>query len=200
MASVAGLVVSSVTDVSRLITVTSGTGGTSIALLPPWVWVALIGLDAALGVTEILLFRSAFRRLADVDRTFSTPATFALLACIGVLLALVGVGLLLDALYHAVQCAGSGVPIPSSCLLTGTFWGGVGLAGIGAIVAVIGFLGILLGIWRLGTRFGDTKFKVGAILLIFPLLNILGAILILLGAREAVGKIERPSTFPVPPG
>jgi len=199
LGSLVGIAVASATNLGGLIAVTSTTSGTSVSLPSPWVWVALLVSDAAFALTEILLFRRAFRELSGVDRRFSTPATLALLAFVGAALALVGGGLLLDALYQAVNCAGSGNPISSSCLLTGTFWGGTALIGLGAVVAVIGYIGILLGIWRLGTRYGDALFKVGAILLIFPVLNIIAAALILIGARADRRQVERASTVDLSP-
>jgi hypothetical protein len=99
-----------------------------------------------------------------------------------------------------VSCAGSGVPIPSSCLLSNTFWGGVALLGLGGLLAFVGYIGVLLGIWRLGTRYADAMFKVGAILLIIPYINLIGAILILIGARTARRKVEGAGGWTPTPG
>jgi hypothetical protein len=185
-----GIVIIAFTNVSGLISVTTSSSGARISLPSPWVWVGYVLGGAALALTEIVLLRAAFHGLAPADRTFSSPASLAVVALIGVVLALSGLGLFLKALYDAVACAGTGVPITTSCLTTGTFWGGVALLGIGALLAFIGYIGVLLGIWRLGTRYGDSKFKVGAILLIFPYINLVGGALILVAARAARAKVE----------
>jgi hypothetical protein len=187
---VLGIVILTVNNVSGLISVSASPSGTRISLPSPWVWVGyLIGIGA-LGLTEILLLRAAFHGLAREDGTSSTPKSLATLAFIGAVMALVGLGLFLEALYSAIACSGSGVPIRSGCLTTSVFLGGVALLGIGALLALIGIIGLLIGIWRLGTRYGDSKFKIGAILLIFPYISLVGGVLILVAARAARGKVE----------
>jgi hypothetical protein len=185
-----GIIILAFTNVYGLISVTTTSSGATISLPSPWLWVGYLLGGAVLSLTEILLFRAAFHGLAREDHTFSTPASLAIVAFVGLVLALAGLGLFLKALYDAVACAGSGVPITSACLITGTFWGAVSLLGIGALLALIGYIGILIGIWRLGTRYADSLFKVGAILLIFPYLNLVGGVLILVAARRARGKVE----------
>ena len=190
-----GIVVLAITNISGLISVTTSSSGAKISLPSPWLWVAYLLGGAVVALTEILLFWAAFRGLAREDRSFSTPASLAVVAFVGVVLALTGLGVFLKALYDAVACAGTGVPIPSSCLTTGTFWAGVALLGIGALLAVIGYVGVLVGIWRLGTRYVDSLFKVGAVLLIFPYLNLIGGVMILVAARKARGKVEGPESW-----
>jgi hypothetical protein len=166
---------------------TSG-GGTALSVNLPLQAGLYIGGAGALGIVGILLYRSAFRTLAQVSTEFSTPGTLALVALIGVLLALAGLGVLLLALTQAIACVGAGNPLTGACLLTGTFWAGLALILIGAILAVVGYIGILIGIWRLGRRFDNGLFKVGAVLLIFPYLNVVGEILILVGASQELGR------------
>jgi len=52
--------------------------------------------------------------------------------------------------------------------------------------------GQILGLWRVGTRYNETTIKVGAIFTIVPLLNIVGPILVLIGALEAKGRLVKP--------
>jgi hypothetical protein len=181
---------------------TSPSGGVTLTLPPVWVWVVLLGGGSILTLVEIVLFRSGFRRIAGIDLRFSTPSTLTLIAVIGFLLLYLGLILLIGALYSAVSCAGSGNPVTTVCLLGGEFWGGLALAAIGGIVALVGYIGMLIGIWRLGTRYGDGLFKAGAVLLIFPVLNLIGAILLLVAARGAQRKVRRnlgSTAPPVPP-
>jgi hypothetical protein len=181
------------------ITASTSPAGTTLTLPSPFFWVALIGVGAVVGFAEIVLFRLAFRGLANVDQRFATPATLTLVEIIGLVLALIGVAVALDALYMAVSCSGAGQPLLRSCIHVSVLLGGVALALIGALVALVGFIGMLLGIWRLGRRYEETLFKVGAILIIFPFLNFVGAILILLGTRSARRKLDSMAGSAVPP-
>ena len=109
------------------------------------------------------------------------------------LLALFG---LVYALEQAITCAGSGNPITSACLNVGTLLGIVAVMGITAIIILVGYIGLLIGIWRLGSRYSSDGFKVGAVLLIFPVLSVAGAILILVSARNARARIEMAGVSP----
>ena len=189
------LAVSTVTDLSRIASASSGSGGVVLSLPPVALVITVIAVSATVEAVGLYLYRSAFVTLAPVDRRFSTPGALALVAIVGLVLAVLGVCLLLIALYHAVQCAGSGNPVTQACLFTGTFWASLALLAVGGIVAVVGLIGVLLGIWRLGTRYRQSLFKVGAVLLIFPYLNLVGAILIWAGARSAHREGE-PYAFP----
>ncbi|MCI4352766.1 MAG: DUF973 family protein [Thermoplasmata archaeon] len=142
-------------------------------------------------VASFELYREGFVELRDVDTRFSSSPTFALLAMIGFVILAVGLLVLLLALYNIVSCAGHTLPIPLGCLQLGTLLGGVALAGIGGIVALIGVIGTLVAIWRLGERYAESLFKVGAILLIIPFLNIVGQILIFVAARGATSRIQQ---------
>ncbi len=153
---------------------------------PLWAGLA-IGLPL-LGL-ELLFLRFAFRALLRFDTTFSTPSGLSLLALAGLPILAAGYALLIAALLQAVGCAGAGNPVSLSCLLTPTFSGAVGLLVIGGLLTLIGYVGVLVGIWRFGTHFDNGLFKAGAILLIFPLLALVGAILLLVGAARALERL-----------
>ncbi len=180
--------------------VTRTPAGTSLSLPSAGFGIDLIGVEACLGLLVILLYRSAFRDLARVDRRFANPASLALVAFIGVILALAGMALTLDALYRAVRCAGAGTPIPSACVPLVSLLGGLALAVLGGIAALVGYIGILIGVWRLGVRFDEGAFKAGAILWVLPLLNIVGAIVILIGVRAVRRRVAGFPGAPVRPG
>jgi hypothetical protein len=188
-AGILGIVILVLNNVSGLLSVTASSSGALISLPSVWLWVGYLLGVAVLGLTELSLFRAAFHGLAGMDRTFSTPASLAIVAFVGLVLALVGLGIFLGALYYAVACIGSGVPLTSSCL-PGTFWAGVAFLSIGGLIALIGYIGVLIGIWRLGTRYEHSWFKVGAILLIIPYINFVGALFILSAARRVRGQLE----------
>ena len=132
----------------------------------------------------------AFHGLSTVDPTFRTPAVLSLLALIGIAFSLVGAALVLNGLYAAEACVGAGNPITRACLLTGPFWAGIAFAAIGGVLALIGLIGVLLGLWRVGTRYQDSLIHVGTFLLIFPYLNVVGAVLILASASSQRSRRE----------
>ena len=177
-------------NTTTIFTVTSGTSGTSISVSATGLasLAAIAALGLALTIAEVILYRSAFRKLSPIDPRFSSPATFALVFLItAVLLALLAVALFAE-IFQAIQCAAGG-PISSYCLNAGALLGILGLLVVVAIVAFIGYIGLLVGIWRLGSRFGDSLFKVGAVLLFIPLLNVIGSILVLVAARGALREL-----------
>ncbi len=168
-----------------------GTTSTSVTLPDPRLLAVLLIAGAAFLIAELLLWRVGFRHLAHVDPRFGSPATLALVAIVGFVVVWVGVALLLNGLYSAVACAGSGGPLTVSCLNTSTFWIGLALVVIGAIAALVGEIGVLIGIWRLGTRYDDPLFKAAAILTLIPILSIVAAILILVGVHNARERVQR---------
>jgi uncharacterized protein DUF973 len=147
---------------------------------------AFVVASGAFTLIELWLYRLAFHELAPRDARFSTPAKLVLMAIIAlVLLAVVGLALFAE-VYEAILCAGQGNPITTSCVNFGAIIGLFALLVLVGIVAFVGWIGLLIGIWRLGTRYDSGLFKVGAILLIFPVLNLVGVLLILI---EAHGKL-----------
>jgi Protein of unknown function (DUF973)/zinc-ribbon domain len=146
----------------------------------------LVVVAAAVAVTfvEVWLYRAAFHVLTPGDSRFQTPARLALVLIVALVLVVAVYAWTIELLLSVVACAGSSTSIPPSCI-PGTLIGAALLLLGVAVVALVGYIGLLLGIWRLGTRYDDSKFKAGAILLIFPLLNLVGAVLILLAAHAA---------------
>jgi len=186
---VVGLTSSALVNLGGLVSTTSGSRSVVLSLPAPWVWGALIGVSFAFDLVGFWFYRSAFRTLAPVDRGFATPATLTLLALLSLLVVLVGVVFLINALYQAVACDGSGHPITAACLQSTSLWAGAAFLVIGAILFLVGFIGMLVGIWRVGRRYSETTIQIGAVLSIIPYLNIVGAILILIGARSAARKV-----------
>jgi len=196
----AGAVTEDVIDilpsVQRLVTATATPNGTVVRLPSPWLWVALLTVGGALAVAEVMLFRRAFGRLRLRDGRFSDPASLSVLAAIGILTALVGVAVLLNGIYRAVACAGPAHPLTPACLSGTGFTWGIAVLSFGVVLGLVGYVGILISIWRCGRRYGDSRFKFGVILLIFPLLNVIGAVLILVGARKALERVGTGSNAP----
>ncbi len=195
VAGVAGIAANWIFNALSFLTVTSTTSGSVVSVGPLVSLEAYLAVVLVLAVTELALLRAGFWLLSGVDESFSTPSSLAIVAMAGMVMVVLGVVVFLDALVRAVECSGAGNPLSSACLGNGEFLGSIALLGIGAIVALVGYIGVLIGLWRLGTRYNDSMFKVGAILLIFPFLNLVGAILILIGANAALRQAEGATTF-----
>lgn len=167
-----------------------------LTFLFPWFEFVLLGAVTALALVEILLFRWAFRGLSRLDRTFLTPASLTLLALGGLLGTLVALALVIYAGLNFAPCSSSSLsPGAPVCGPSPLFWVGFALAGAAAIVLLVGYVGMLVGVWRLGKRYNDGRFRFGAILLLLPFLGVAGAVLILLGARNALREAESPGFF-----
>lgn len=185
-----------VTPVVSIVSTSSGGSSVSVDLTALYLLAALGVVGFVFVLIEIWLYRRAFHALSPQDSRFSTPAKLALLAFITLLVAAVLLIALLGAIYQSVVCAGSGNPITGACINGGEILALAGVLGIVSILALVGYIGVLIGIWRLGTRYREGMFKVGAVLLIIPLLNIIGLILILIAARSARGKMGAYSPAP----
>ena len=154
----------------------------------------LVGL--ALTLVSLWFYRDGFQTIRAVDDRFRSAPTYVLLAIIGIVVVLLGLVLLLVELFQILSCAVSGAPIPTSCISLGGVLGGLALALIGVILLLIGYIGMLVAIWRLGTRYGDSLFKIGAVLLIFPYLSVVGQILILVAASRAESQVRQHAAVP----
>ncbi len=162
---------------------------------------ALVGLVIE-GIT-ILQLRMAFKTLSTVDRPhFKTPSTLTLLLLIALPIVVIGVVIeiagLVPYMNTILQQQQSGqTTTPPSISGLGEFLAGAALAFIGGIIALIGFIGgVMLGVWRLGNRYDESLFKVAAIFLIIPLLDVVAPILMLIGTSHAGRKIGPPRAMP----
>lgn len=185
---------------SGLLTPVTTPSGTTISLPSPWIWIGYLGGLTAVDLVVLLLLRTSFHDLVPFDRNFSSPSTLSLVAIFAIVIVMVGTALLLVGLYQAVSCVGTGQPLTRGCVFSGAFIAGLALLAVGAIAALVGFIGVLMGIWRLGTRYSEGLLKVAAVLLIFPVLNIVGAILMLVGTRSALQRVEATAGIPPPLG
>jgi uncharacterized protein DUF973 len=165
--------------------------------------VAVVGV--VISVVSFWYYRRGFLALRGIDAKFASSPTWALLVIIGLPILALGLLALLASLLQLLACAGTSITIPASCVNVGSLLGGLGLLAIGLIVLFIGYIGTLVAIWRLGDRYGNSLFKIGAVLLIFPFLSIVGQILVLVASSSAQTTVrQRPPmmlapAFPSPP-
>jgi hypothetical protein len=159
--------------------------------------VAVAGL--AISLFSFYYYREGFLAFRSVDSRFSSSPTWAMLVIIGLVLLCLGLVALLAGLALLVACAGTSTTFPASCGGLGAVLGGAALLLVAVIVLLIGYIGVLVAIWRLGDRFGDSLFKVGAVLLIIPFLSVVGEILVLVAASGARSKIQQTPGYAAAP-
>jgi len=178
---------------------TCSTTSVSLALLGGLFAVIAVGI--IFDILSILRFRSAFRALLPVDYRFRSPANLSILLVIGLVLILLGFGLLLGSVGPVINACSSSNYNYTSCSnaatgAAGLLLSGVGVIGLGAILGLIGGIVVLLGIWRLGTRYNESLLQVGAILLIIPFVDIAAPFLIYFGARQAEQRVGPAAGIP----
>ncbi|MGA8303092.1 MAG: DUF973 family protein [Thermoplasmata archaeon] len=194
--NVIGLVALFGTPGVQALTVSTSTSGTKISLDSSSLLIfgAVLAVSVVLTFLELIYFRIAFKKLQPYDERFSTPAKLVLILLMALPIVLLAAVALLYLVSQAIVCAGPGNFIPPACLNGGDLLGVLGILAVGGILALAGYIGLLLGIWRLGSRYESTALKVGAVLLIFPLLNLVAAILILVSARSTRAQIASGSS------
>jgi len=135
---------------------------------------------------SVILLQMAFRSLARVDTGFATPYRF--LYCIYATFALFILLLFLLSLFQPYLSSSSALQteaIPPGLLL------GLLLSSLSLIaVAILGLIGFVLGIWRLGRHYHESLFKASAILYLIPVVNILCPILIMVAASSKSREIS----------
>ena len=184
-----------------LVTNPAAAGATRPTFSLPSNFIAYVAIGAFVGlVIEVITFlqlRMGFKTLSTVDRPhFHTPSLLTLLLLISLPIVIVGVVIEFAGLVPFFNTAlqqqqsGQNATTPASFAGLGEFFAGAALGFIGGIIAIIGFIGgVMLGVWRLGNRYDEMVFKVAAILLIIPLLDVVSPILILIGTSNAAKKI-----------
>ena len=167
-----------------------------------WVFVYTL-VAGGLQMVVLALLWSGFRRLRPLDPgRFETPVKLGPLAPIGLAVVLSSLYPLLAVATGTLGCLGGPAVLNNTTSGLATCGSDLAVIGglalvllVGGILALIGFVALLIGVWRLGARYGGSLFQVGAILMIFPLLNIVAGILIYLAARGAISSTARSTRF-----
>jgi hypothetical protein len=182
----------------------SGSTNTTINVNAGAIWaiVAVIGASAAVQILGLYFYREAFVALRANDRSFSTPASLTIVLMVGLILLIPAFVLIFHALVAANGCVlssattGTNAP-PCVGQFISSILAGVGLLLLAGILLLIGVIGFLIGIWRVGSHFNNSIFKVAAILFIIPFLSIISAILIYVSARNVETELQRRPEYPV---
>lgn len=169
-----------------------GSAAFTIVILEERMAIILVGVLLMLGaLTLYLLAFAKIRRNAD---GFGAPMVLTLLGLLGAFLLVLGAGLILGQVYSAVNCA-AGAAV-GSCISLSTVAAGVYAILGGLFLAFLGWIGLILGLYRMGKRYDSGLTKVGAILYIIPFLNLVATILVFIGIHGTVEKYARSA----PPG
>ncbi len=156
----------------------------------------IVPVTLVVELAGIVLLALAFRQLRKVDPgEFSLPSSMMLVLILGAIVT----GTAVVPLFYNLPNIIAQAPYPSGSTPSAAFMSSIGsvivyalVAGVGGLMALIGVLGgVLLGVWRLGSRYNEALFKVGAIFVIIPALNVLAPILILIAASQAKGRLGR---------
>ncbi|HEV2227260.1 MAG TPA: DUF973 family protein, partial [Nitrososphaerales archaeon] len=136
------------------------------------------------------------RDMSKVDGPkFSVPWKLMIFLMIGSALAGVSAYLIFNDIPAIIAQAprAAGTPSTDFFSVVGSLLLAALVAAIGGILALIGLIGgQILGLWRLGSKYDETLLKLGAIFVIIPLLNIAAPFLVLIGAYQIKGRLDRP--------
>jgi hypothetical protein len=150
--------------------------------------IGALAAGAALTLISMILYVVAFWSMTKVQKGFGGPMGLTIVGILGMLLITVGVVLILVTILQAVGCVASGAA--ASCVSLSQLEGGVLAVFGGALLALIGWIGLLIGVYRIGSRYRSTLTRVGAILYILPFVSILGPILVFIGIHGILKSLE----------
>lgn len=179
-----------------LFSAASGSLSVAIATLELIFLLPLVG--ALLLFVSFVLYVGGFAKLRRADYTFSVPMGVSVVGIIGFLLLMLGFGLLVGEIFQVASCGGPGVAT-SSCVTLSADAGTFAIAVlVGLLLGFVGWVGLILGLYRVGKRYSSGITKAGAILYIVPLVDIVAPILILVGTTS-IAKMLRASPPPSAP-
>jgi Protein of unknown function (DUF973) len=155
----------------------------------------LVPIGIGLGFIGLVFLAMGFRQFSRLDKpSFSVPSTLTIVMLVGLVLVGVAIYPLLSNIPNIISQAPSSGSAPSTSFsnLISSLLLEAGLILLGGLLVLIGEIGgVILGLWRVGSRYDETVTKVGAIFTIIPLLNIVAPILILVGAAQSRNKVPR---------
>ncbi len=161
-----------------------GTATLTVAFLE--VLLGLIVAGVLLQVVSLGAYGSAFGLVRLVDARFSTPRILSVIGLAGFVLILLGLGALLGFVFQAVSCGSAG----STCLDPGLVLASGIAALLGSVLAFVGWVGLLLGLFRFGQRYESGLLKVAAILMIIPVANLAAPLLAFIALRNVPQRFD----------
>jgi|SRR5579875_8152 len=150
------------------------------AIVEPFI-IGVVGLVIAI-LAFILLYQS-FVAISRTDGSLRTPSRLLLLLPVGLFILIVGLALVVKGVTMAQ-------PQPAGTAYLGLLVSGALLVVASLILSLVGIIGgEILGLWRVGARYGEPIIQIGGILLIIPLLHIIAPILVYMGSSSALAKV-----------
>ena len=167
--------------------------------------VTLVVIGVLLGLFSFILYTAGFAALRRADRRFRTPMVLCVIGLVGLALIAGFVVSYAGAINSAIACPSSNSTCQNNA--TSIAHGVVALGYVGGLLGFIGLIGLIVGLYRFGSRYSNSIAKVGAILYIIPFLSVIAPILVLIGAvqvqkklrQTAIGSPGVPPTLPPPP-
>lgn len=152
-------------------------------------YLIIIIIGAILGIISIVFYRSSFDELKNVDqRSFKTPYGLVKYFYVGLALMIAALVMIFIVIgFSSVSVNSAGAALST---LTGFFIIFVIIIVIAGIMLLIGIIGLIIGLWHIGTRYDDSLLKIGAILYIIPYADIVAPVLIFIGAHGVKDRLE----------
>lgn len=151
----------------------------------------LLPFAVVLILPSLVLLWTGLRGLARGGASeFATPSKLTLVNVVGVVLLIPGMLVFYSSIVTIMQSL-----VPSGARAggeLGPLFAGLGLLLVGGLLEVVGMIGgVILGLWRLGGRYGQHIVKVGAILNIVPLVSVVAPILVFVGVGRARARARQ---------
>jgi MFS family permease len=140
------------------------------------------------GLVAMILYLVSFNSFRKVQPGFGGPLALVILGVIGTFLVFVGLADVLMQYLSAVGCVGS--HSTTSCVSTSALFGAIGAILFGLLLALLGWIGLVIGVYRIGKRYQSTITKVGGILTIIPIVTIVAPILIIIGTSASLSEVQ----------
>ncbi len=132
----------------------------------------LVLVGAALFILALFLYRRAFSALRKVDSEFALASFLCLLGSVGLVLILVAAAVVTGTASSLVTCIKGQPSHALSCLESSQPFGAY-TAVIGFVLAWLGGLGVVFGLWIAGSRFRSPAITLGSMVYLFFLFVLL---------------------------
>jgi hypothetical protein len=150
----------------------------------------LVVAGVVLLMLSFVLYMLSFGSLRKVDSRFGSPFALSIVGFVGLLMELGAVALFVLDVLAIISGVNSGCASTGTCVTPGNIFTIIALIGLGGLLSFVGWIGLLLGLWRIGSRYDSSMTKIGAILSIVPVVNIVSPILILVGVMGVERKLR----------
>jgi len=141
-----------------------------------------------------LFYARSFRAFRKVQPGFGAPYALVVVGIVGAVLVFLGLLVVLDQIATNLACLEN--TQSSSCVSLTAIGTGVIAIFLGLLLSLLGWIGVLIGVFRIGSRYRSTVLQVGAILTIIPIVTVVAPILILIGSASALTDLEARAASP----